>query len=164
MIASAITVRRVNYAFAVDAQALRFMLNHYACDPMGGGQPIAPAALERLCSDLAARTFAFSFIAWNAADEPVGLANCFDGYSTFKAQPLINIHDIVVHESARGQGVAQALMQAVQEEGKARKACKITLEVLTGNAVAMKSYERFGFAPYALDPKAGTATFMQKWL
>lgn len=164
MTASVITVKRVNYASAVDAQALRFMLNHYACDPMGGGQPIAQDALDRLCNDLAQRPFAFSFIAWNAANEPVGLANCFEGYSTFKAQPLINIHDIVVLGSARGQGVAQALMQAVEAEGKARKACKITLEVLTGNTLAMRSYERFGFAPYALDPQAGTATFMQKWL
>jgi ribosomal protein S18 acetylase RimI-like enzyme len=164
VIAQTITVKRVNYASAFDTQALRFMLNHYACDPMGGGQPIAPEALDRLCNDLAQRPFAFSFIAWNGSDAPVGLANCFEGYSTFKAAPLINIHDIVVLSSARGKGVAQALMQAVQAEGKTRNACKITLEVLTGNAVAMKSYERFGFAPYALDPKAGTATFMQKWL
>jgi GNAT superfamily N-acetyltransferase len=159
-----IIVRRVNYNDAVDAQALTSLLNHYACDPMGGGQPLSDQVLARLCSDLGGRPFAFSFIAWSEADEPLGLANCFEGYSTFKAQPLINIHDIVVHASSRGQGVAQLLMQAVEIEAKARNACKITLEVLTGNAVAMKSYSRFGFAPYALDPKAGTATFMQKWI
>ncbi len=159
-----ISVKRVNYQSAVDAQALTSLLNHYAQDPMGGGTPIDPKALARLCSDLSERPFAFSFIAWSDAGVPIGLANCFEGYSTFKAKPLINIHDIVVLSSARGQGVAQALMQAVEEEAKARNACKITLEVLTGNAVAMKSYQRFGFAPYALDPKAGTATFMQKWI
>ena len=158
------TVQRVNYANPVDAQALTSLLNHYALDPMGGSAPIAPEALARLCSDLSNRPFAFSFIAWNEAGQPIGLANCFEGYSTFKAMPLINIHDIVVLSSARGQGVAQLLMQAVEQEAKARGACKITLEVLTGNAVAMKSYQRFGFAPYALDPKAGTATFMQKWI
>jgi GNAT superfamily N-acetyltransferase len=159
-----ITVRRVDYTSAVDAQALTSLLNHYAQDPMGGSSAIAPEALARLCSDLQRRPFAFSFIAWNEADQPIGLANCFEGYSTFKAQPLINIHDIVVLSSARGQGVAQLLMQAVEQEAKARNACKITLEVLTGNTVAMRSYQRFGFAPYALDPKAGTATFMQKWI
>ncbi|MFM7330601.1 MAG: GNAT family N-acetyltransferase, partial [Brachymonas sp.] len=78
--------------------------------------------------------------------------------------PLINIHDIVVHRDWRGQGLGQMLMQAVEQEARQRNACKITLEVLTGNSVATKSYERFGFAPYALDPKAGTATLMQKWL
>ena len=37
-------------------------------------------------------------------------------------------------------------------------------EVLSGNAVATRSYLRFGFAQYALDPAVGHAMFMQKWL
>ncbi len=159
--------RRVDYAAAEDRAALTALLDHYARDPMGGGSAIATDVLSRLCDELGERSFAFSFIAWaqtSIGEQAVGLANCFEGYSTFKAAPLINIHDIVVHSDWRGQGVGQALLQAVETEGCTRKACKITLEVLTGNQVAMKSYERFGFAPYALDPKAGTATFMQKWL
>ena len=159
--------RRVDYTSDQDRAALTALLNHYACDPMGGGAPLAPEVLLRLCDELGQRSFAFSFIAWaqtSIGEQAVGLANCFEGYSTFKAAPLINIHDIVVHSDWRAQGVGQALMQAVETEGRARNACKITLEVLTGNLVAMKSYSRFGFAPYALDPKAGTATFMQKWL
>jgi GNAT superfamily N-acetyltransferase len=159
-----ITTRRVDYKHPQDRAALTALLDHYARDPMGGGEPLAAQALARLCDDLAQRPFAFSFIAQSAAGEAVGLANCFEGYSTFKAAPLINIHDIVVHSGWRGQGVGQLLMQAVEQEARQRKACKITLEVLTGNSVAMKSYERFGFAPYALDPSAGTATFMQKCL
>jgi ribosomal protein S18 acetylase RimI-like enzyme len=158
-----ITTRRVNYQDATDRAALCSLLNVYAQDPMGGGAPLAAEPLARLCNDLAQRPFAFSFIAWRGS-EPVGLANCFEGYSTFKAQPLINIHDLAVHPSARGQGVGQALMQAVEQEAKARKACKITLEVLSGNAVALKSYTRFGFAGYQLDPAAGQAVFLQKWL
>jgi ribosomal protein S18 acetylase RimI-like enzyme len=159
--------RRVDYRKPQDRAALTALLDHYAQDPMGGGTPLAPEALARLCDDLATRPFAFSFIAWAQTaqgEQAAGLVNCFEGYSTFKAAPLINIHDIVVHSDWRGQGVAQQLMQAVELEARARVACKITLEVLTGNHTAMKSYERFGFAPYALDPKAGTATLMQKWL
>jgi hypothetical protein len=38
------------------------------------------------------------------------------------------------------------------------------LEVLTGNERALRSYEQFGFEPYTLDPAAGQASFMQKWL
>jgi GNAT superfamily N-acetyltransferase len=161
--ASSAQVCRVDYRHAADRAALTSLLNHYAQDPMGGAAPLAADALARLCDDLAARPFAFSFLAWQGG-EAVGLINCFEGYSTFKARPLINIHDVVVHERARGKGVGQSLLQAVELEARARKACKITLEVLTGNGVAMKSYERFGFAPYALDPSAGTASFMQKWL
>ena len=158
-----ITVRRVNYQDPTDRAALCAMLNSYALDPMGGGQALDEKNLARLCDDLATKPFAFSFLAWQGADA-VGLANCFEGYSTFKAQPLINIHDLAVHPSARGRGVGQALMQAVQTEAAARGACKITLEVLSGNTVALKSYERFGFAAYQLDPTAGQALFLQKWL
>ncbi len=158
-----ITVRRVNYQDTTDRAALCTMLNAYAQDPMGGGEPLAEENLTRLCDDLAARPFAFSFLAWDGG-APLGLVNCFEGYSTFKAQTLINIHDIAVRESARGRGVGQALMQAVELEAKARNACKITLEVLTGNAVAIKSYARFGFTAYQLDPAAGQAVFLQKWL
>jgi ribosomal protein S18 acetylase RimI-like enzyme len=158
-----LTVTRVNYQNTVDRAALRAMLNTYALDPMGGGEALADKNLARLCDDLATKPFAFSFLAWQG-EEPVGLANCFEGYSTFKAQPLINIHDLAVHPSARGRGVGQALMQAVQSEAAARGACKITLEVLSGNSVALKSYERFGFAAYQLDPTAGQALFLQKWL
>lgn len=158
-----ITVRRVNYQDPTDRAALCAMLNTYALDPMGGGEALADSNLARLCDDLATKPFAFSFLAWQG-DAPVGLANCFEGYSTFKAQPLINIHDIAVHPSARGQGVGQALMQAVKTEAQARGACKITLEVLTGNAVALKSYQRFGFAAYQLDPAVGQAIFLQKFL
>jgi GNAT superfamily N-acetyltransferase len=160
---SAVQVRRVDYTAPQDRAALCSLLNHYAQDPMGGGEPIAPQALARLCDELAARPFAFSFIAW-LGGEPVGLINCFEGFSTFKAQPLINIHDVMVESRQRGLGIAQALMAAVDAEARARGACKLTLEVLSGNTVALQSYERFGFAPYQLDPQAGQALFLQKWV
>lgn len=156
-------VRRANYLLAADRSAITTLMDSYARDPMGGGTALAPAALARLCDDLATRPYAFSFLAW-LGNEPVGLANCFEAYSTFKARPLINIHDLAVQPHARGRGVGQALMQAVQAEATARSACKITLEVLSGNAVALKSYERFGFAAYQLDPAAGKAMYLQKWL
>jgi ribosomal protein S18 acetylase RimI-like enzyme len=97
-------------------------------------------------------------------DAPVGLVNCIEGYSTFKAQPLMNIHDIAVLPGHRGAGVGQALLAAAELHAKNRGCCKLTLEVLTGNARALKSYLGFGFEPYALDPAAGQASFMQKWL
>jgi ribosomal protein S18 acetylase RimI-like enzyme len=162
-----LNLRRVNYQDPTDRAALCAMLNAYAQDPMGGGEALAEKNLARLCDDLATRPFAFSFLVWQATgsgEQAVGLVNCFEGYSTFKAQPLINIHDIAVHASARGQGVGQALLQAVEAEAKSRGACKITLEVLSGNTVALKSYERFGFAAYQLDPAIGQAMFLQKLL
>jgi GNAT superfamily N-acetyltransferase len=139
------------------------LLDAYAQDPMGGGEGLTQDVKARLCDDLAARPTAASFIAWlNGA--PVGLINCIEGYSTFKAQPLMNIHDIAVLPDHRGAGVGQALLMAAEQHARARGCCKLTLEVLTGNARALSSYLRFGFAPYELDPAAGQASFMQKWL
>ncbi|MGA8516106.1 MAG: GNAT family N-acetyltransferase [Burkholderiaceae bacterium] len=161
--AAPVQVRRANYLLTADRAAITTLLDGYARDPMGGGTALAPETLTRLCDDLAARPYAFSFIAWQG-DQPLGLVNCFEAYSTFKAQPLVNIHDLSVHASARGCGVGQRLMQAVEEEAIARGACKITLEVLSGNTVALKSYNRFGFAAYQLDPAAGQAVFLQKWV
>ncbi len=158
-----LNVRRVNYRDPADARALVMLLDAYARDPMGGGEGLAEDVKARLCSDLAAHPLASSFIAWRA-EQAVGLVNCIEGYSTFKARPLLNIHDIAVLPAHRGQGVGQALLAAAEGHARERGCCKLTLEVLTGNAVALRSYERFGFAPYALDPAAGQASFMQKWL
>lgn len=153
----------MDYRQIADAQALVMLLDAYARDPMGGGEGLADEVKARLCSDLAQRPDTASFIAWLDA-QPVGLVNCIEGYSTFKAQPLMNIHDIAVLPAHRGQGVGQALLAAAEAHARERGCCKLTLEVLTGNTMALRSYERFGFAPYVLDPAAGQASFMQKWL
>lgn len=153
----------VNYQQPNDRSALVMLLDAYARDPMGGGQGLAQEVKARLCDDLAARPTAASFIAW-LDGAPIGLINCIEGYSTFKARPLMNIHDIVVLPDHRGAGVGQALLSAAEQHARTRGCCKLTLEVLTGNARALKSYLDFGFAPYELDPAAGQASFMQKWL
>ncbi len=158
-----LAVRRVDYQDQAQAQALVMLLDAYARDPMGGGEGLSEEVKSRLCRDLAQRSDAVSFIAWEDA-QPLGLINCIEGYSTFKAQPLMNIHDIAVLPAHRGRGVGQALLAAAEAHARERGCCKLTLEVLTGNRVALRSYQRFGFAPYVLDPSAGQASFMQKWL
>ena len=160
---SGLQIKRVEYLNAQDAQALVFLLDAYAQDPMGGGEALQPENTARLCSDMAHIAGAASFIAWLEA-KPVGLINCFEGYSTFKAKPLLNVHDIAVLSGHRGQGVGQALLKAAEDYARARGCCKLTLEVLSGNAQALSSYKRFGFAQYELAAAVGQAQFMQKWL
>jgi ribosomal protein S18 acetylase RimI-like enzyme len=160
-------IARVNFRDARDAQALVMLLDAYARDPMGGGQGLTEAVKARVCNELAEHPGATSFMAWQGAGasaQAIGLINCFTGYSTFKAQPLLNIHDIVVLPAQRGQGVGQALLAAAQAHALELGCCKLTLEVLTGNTRALASYQRFGFAPYTLDPSSGEASFMHKWL
>ena len=80
------------------------------------------------------------------------------------AEPLVNVHDVVVLASHRGRRITQQMLAKVEELARQRGACKLTLEVLTGNASAIKAYEREGFAGYQLDPAFGSATFMHKKL
>ena len=139
------------------------LLDHYAHDPMGGGTGLsdyARANLVRQLKDLPTFHGALAF----TGDEAVGLINCFAGFSTFAAKPLLNIHDIVTRDDRRRQGVGQALLQWAEQRARQLGCCKLTLEVLSNNTRAMAAYERAGFAPYVLDPEAGHALFLQKYL
>jgi ribosomal protein S18 acetylase RimI-like enzyme len=156
-------VQALDFSQSAHRDALIMLLNAYAQDPMGGGEPLAAEVTARLCDDMAARPTVASFIAW-LDDAPVGLVNCVEGFSTFKSRPLMNIHDLAVLPGHRGMGIGQALLQKAQDHAQSRGCCKLTLEVLTGNARALRSYAQFGFEPYTLDPAAGQASFMQKWL
>jgi ribosomal protein S18 acetylase RimI-like enzyme len=95
---------------------------------------------------------------------PVGLVNCVEGFSTFACQPLVNIHDVVVAVSHRGQRIGEHMLTLVEQLARQRGACKLTLEVLSGNAPATRLYRRIGFENYQLEPSMGHALFMQKWL
>jgi ribosomal protein S18 acetylase RimI-like enzyme len=153
----------VDYRNPDHADALVKLLNIYAVDPMGGGEPLPDAVRQNLPAALAEQPTAFSLIAF-LNGQPVGLANCFHGFSTFAAKPLINIHDIIVVAEARGRGVAKALFSRIEAVAEAKGACKVTLEVLSGNGPAKALYSSLGYGDYALDPEAGTALFWQKRL
>ena len=166
---SALRVCRADYANATHAAALLSLLDAYARDPMGGAEPLSEFAKTNLIAALVERPQAFSVLAFGdagigAGETPVGLVNCIEGFSTFACRPLVNVHDIAVLSAYRGQRVAQKMLQLVQEIALERGACKLTLEVLQGNAGAIKLYNRIGFASYQLDPAMGQAQFLQKWL
>ncbi|RZL86391.1 MAG: GNAT family N-acetyltransferase [Variovorax sp.] len=158
-----IEVLTVDYRNPAHARALVALLDAYARDPAGGGTSLAPEVMAGLPEALAARPQAFSVLAYDG-EAPVGLINCIEGFSTFACQPLVNVHDVVVLASHRGQRVTQRMLERVEAEARARGACKLTLEVLSGNQSALRAYEREGFASYQLDPAFGSAMFLQKKL
>jgi ribosomal protein S18 acetylase RimI-like enzyme len=161
-----IRICQADYASASHAAALIAMLEAYARDPMGGGEGLSDFAKAHVVSALAARPQAFSVLAFDGVDDsrPVGLVNCMEGFSTFACRPLVNVHDLAVLESHRGQGIGERMLALVQSLSVARGACKLTLEVLSGNAGALRLYTRCGFADYQLAAAMGKAQFMQKWL
>lgn len=160
---SGVVVVQASYTNPVHAQALRQVLNHYAKDPMGGGEALSPQVLERLPAELAKRPHAFSVLAF-VNGEAAGLINCFEGFSTFAGKPLINVHDVSVVNTFRGLGLSQKMMLKVEEIARERGCCKITLEVLEGNPVAQGSYRKFGFSDGQLDPAHGRMLFWNKYL
>lgn len=150
-----------DYHDPVHARWLVDLLDEYACHPAGGGRALAAAVKAALPQALAARPQAFSVLALDD-QTPVGLINCMEGFSTFACRPLVNVHDVVVSDGHRGRRVVHHMLQRVEEEARRRGACKLTLEVLSGNRPALRAYEREGFAGYELDPAFGRALFLQK--
>jgi len=146
-----------------DAHALLGLLDHYAQDPMGGGHPLGEHARAHLVAALRSVPGYHGGLALDG-ERAVGLVNCFTGFSTFAAQPLLNIHDLVVHADARGRGIGAALLDWARQRAQDLGCCKLTLEVLSGNTRARKVYEAAGYEPYALDPESGEALLMQKRL
>ena len=143
------------------------LLDHYMRSPTGNGQPMSDALRQRLPAEIRRRPQVLSYLAYRASDNgrhPVGLINCVEGFSTFAGRPLLNVHDIVVHEDFRRRGIARALLGHVETVARQRGCCKLTLEVLEGNQGARRAYLDFGFEGYQLDPAMGQALFLEKKL
>jgi ribosomal protein S18 acetylase RimI-like enzyme len=150
-----LAVRRVDFGNARDSEQYLTLLDTYASDPMGAGKPLPSSVRERLVTDLAGHPGAYCLLAQHG-DEAVGFATCFLGYSTFRARPLLNIHDIAVLPGWRGKNVARHLLAAISELGRQLECCRVTLEVREDNPRARKVYESAGFAP------AQCSLFMEK--
>ena len=158
-----IDIIQADYRNEQHAAALIMLLDAYACDPMGGGHALSDAVKQKLVPALALQPGAFSLLAY-VDGEAVGLTNCFEGFSTFACQPLVNIHDIAVLPAYRGNGIAQQMMAYAEQLARERGCCKVTLEVLQGNHAAQRAYRKIGYDGYQLDAEMGDALFWQKKL
>lgn len=158
-----VRVVQADYGRADHASALVMLLDAYARDIAGGGEPLSEYAKTHLVAELAARPQAYTVLAFDG-ESPVGLVNCIEGFSTFACRPLVNVHDVAVLASHRGRGVAAQMLALAERLAQQRGAVKLTLEVVSGNRNARVLYERLGFADYQLDPSMGSAMFMQKLL
>lgn len=156
-----ITLTDVDLGQPAHAQAVLRLTRAYALDPMGGGRDLPASVQAELVPRLRQRPDYFGVIAWDDG-LAVALATCFEGFSTFAARPLMNVHDLYVAPTHRGLGLSHRLLVRVEQRARERGCAKLTLEVLDGNTAAVASYRRFGFDTYALDPAYGRAQFWQK--
>jgi GNAT superfamily N-acetyltransferase len=72
------------------------------------------------------------------------LVNCIEGIFDLSRLPLVNVHDVAVLPGYRGHGVGEKDAVA-SNPARERGACKMTLEVLQGNAGAGEALPARGF-------------------
>lgn len=137
-------VRRLALDDPADAAIYLELLDAYARDPMGAARPLAAEVRERLPQDLAQHPGVHALVA-EQAGTAIGFATCFLGYSTFRARPLLNIHDIAVLPPWRGRSAGSALLSAVEGLARELDCCRITLEVREDNRPARALYRQAGF-------------------
>jgi ribosomal protein S18 acetylase RimI-like enzyme len=143
--------------------ALLEVLSSYAEDPMGGGRPLETGVRETVLDELAKVPSREVLLAF-AEDHAVGIAVCFLGFSTFRASPVLNLHDLAVVPDARARGVGRRLLEAVEARARELRCCKLTLEVQEQNERARGLYASFGFGDFAPGDQQTRTLFLEKLL
>ena len=161
-------VRKVDLAHAdkLDYDAIVILLNAYANDPLGGASPLPEYTQKHLAAELIKRAAtAHVFLAClGSPANTIAICICFEGFSTFQAKSILNIHDLYVSSAYRRHGISRMLLQAAQDTATTIGCCKLTLEVLSKNEPAKSSYSKFGFSNYKLSVDTGVAEFWEKKL
>jgi len=151
----------VDYNDKKHRTAIPFLLNEYAIGLLGHEKELEATVLENVVDGL--EKFPNSIVLLAKTDDRyVGMIICFMGFSTFKAKPLLNIHDILVLKEYRNQSIGNMLLSEVEKIAQDKKCCKITLEVQQENKAARRLYNNFGFQHSFLDEHAGNQLFLTK--
>ncbi|MFG6447306.1 GNAT family N-acetyltransferase [Roseateles sp. BYS180W] len=82
--------------------------------------------------------------AWSGTDA-LGLCQCYPTFCSVIAEPIWVLYDLYVHPDARGQGVAHALMAAVEEAARQRGVARLDLTTAHTNTTAQALYESRGW-------------------
>lgn len=133
-----------DYANEYHCQRFAGLINHYITDLMGGGKPLSMRDQLYLIDGMANHPASFVLFA-QIGEEIVGLVTCFINFSTFKARPYLNVHDVIVEKRYRRLGIGRKLVARCIEIATERKYCKATLEVRYDNSNAQKLYRSLGF-------------------
>jgi ribosomal protein S18 acetylase RimI-like enzyme len=160
---SKIEIIEADLKVAEHAVAILTLMDEYARDPMGGSSGLSDYAKTHLISELGKRKTSYVILAF-VDRQPAGLVICFEGFSTFACQSLLNIHDAIVSLPYRGLGLSKLMLQLAEQIAIDLGCCKLTLEVLEHNYIAQKAYRSFGFNGYELNPQMGKALFWEKKL
>ena len=156
-----IEIREADWEDASHCRGLLDVLDSYASAPVGGAASLSADVRERLIPALRQQASALVLLALEA-NEPLGVACCFYGFSTFHARPLLNVHDLAVLPEFQGRGIGRALLLAAEERARAQGCCKLTLEVRQDNGRARKLYHERGFRDFELAGQSYPTLFLSK--
>lgn len=151
-------VRDADLEDPLHREGLVDVLDSYASDPVGGGTALPAEVRERLVPALRDHPTTRAVLAI-AAGRVVGVAVCFLGFSTFRALPLLNIHDLAVLPAWRGRGVGRALLAAAEARARREGCCRLTLEAQDDNHRALGLYRSFGFSEVVVGDSGPTLFF-----
>jgi ribosomal protein S18 acetylase RimI-like enzyme len=77
--------------------------------------------------------------------EIIGFAQLYPSFNSLSLQKIYILHDLFVHESARGRGVASKLLNHTKRYAIENGAYEITLQTANTNFTAQSLYERHGY-------------------
>ena len=133
------------------------------------GQPVDVTLARAFLEERLARGESWVLFATDASDDAtgdttgdttcdtLGLAQLYPMFSSVRCRRTLVLNDLYVVPSARGQGVAAALLVAARQLATGLGAASIVLQTAVDNRPAQHLYERFGFVrderflTYALD-------------
>ncbi len=125
-------------------QMLVELTEAYMADPMGGEEIMKDEIKNQLVNGLSEHPACMVLFAL-ADKHYAGIITSYVNFSTFKAKPYFNVHDIAVKKEFRGMGIGRKLLERVIEIAQERDFCKVTLEVRDDNNNAQHLYNSLGF-------------------
>lgn len=140
-----LSIQQVDMQNRVHCKQLIKLLNDYMNDPMGNNSPMEEGLAPRIITGLQSYAGYLGFFVM-AGNHCAGLANCNQNFSTFKAKPLLNIHDFIVAPECRSIGAGHFLMKGVLDFASKNGFCRVNLEVREDNHAAKALYQKLGFS------------------
>ncbi len=128
----------------VHCEQVLHLLNDYMEDEMGISESMPEDLGPKIIEGLKKHSAYMGFFVC-IGDQFAGLANCNLNFSTWKASPLINIHDLIVSPDFRQQGVGLFLLKGIENYATQNGYCRINLEVRHDNFKAQNLYKKAGF-------------------
>ena len=102
---------------------------------------VSRATFDRLC---AGEEGMFGLLALDDSGRGIGMANSVVHASTWSRRPKCYLEDLFVAPSARGKDVGRRLLEAVQQEAKARGAGRVYWHTQQYNGRARSLYDQVG--------------------